>query len=292
MSSRERDRGLVYGVLAYGLWGVVPLFWRLLLSVPPIELLAHRVFWGLGAFGVLAAGTGQLGAVRAGFADRRTIQVMALSGALLAVNWGTFILAVATQHLLDASLGYFINPLVSVALGTVVLGERLRRLQWIALALAATGVIMLTARVGHLPWIALVLATTFGIYGLVRKTAAVNSLVGSTLETALMFPLALVYLGILAASGTGSLGHASLTIQVLLVATGVITAVPLLLFTSAARRLRLSTLGFLQYLAPTLQFLLAVLVFHEPFVPIQGVAFALIWTALVVFSVDAIRQSR
>jgi chloramphenicol-sensitive protein RarD len=292
MSSAERRRGLVYGVFAYGLWGIVPLFWKLLAAVSPIELLAHRAVWGLGAFGAFAAGTGRLGAIGAGLRDERTVKVMAFSGTLLAINWGTFIGAVATGHLLDASLGYFINPLVSVALGMVVLGERLRRLQWLAIMSATTGVTVLTLRVGRIPWIALVLAATFGLYGLVRKTAAVDSLVGSAIETAIMTPIAVGYLGFLAARGGGALGHADVTTQALLVATGAVTAVPLLLFTSSTRRLRLSTVGFLQYLAPTCQFLLAVLAFGEPFAPPQFAAFALIWIGLVVFSVDAIRASR
>jgi chloramphenicol-sensitive protein RarD len=282
----EARKGLLYGIAAYSLWGVIPLFWKLLTHVDPVEILAHRALWGLGAFVALAVIAGEWGKVRIALRDGRTLAVMAISGALLAVNWGTFVAAVATDHLLDASLGYFINPLVSVALGMVVLGERLRRLQWLAIALAATGVALLTADAGELPWISLVLAVTFGLYGLVRKTAKVDSLVGSTVETAIMTPVAIAYLGFLAGRGGGALGHAGVTTELLLVATGVITAVPLLLFTSAARRLPLSTVGFLQYLAPTGQFLLAVLAFGEPFARGKLAAFALIWAALLLFSLD------
>ena len=288
----ESRKGLLYGIAAYSLWGVIPLFWKLLTHVDPVEILAHRAVWGLGAFVGLAAIAGVWPEVRVALRDRRTLAVMALSGALLAINWGTFVAAVATDHLLDASLGYFINPLVSVALGMVVLGERLRRLQWLAIALAATGVALLTVDAGTLPWISLVLAVTFGLYGLVRKTAKVDSLVGSTVETAIMTPIAIAYLVFLAARGGGALGHAGTTTELLLVATGVITAVPLLLFTSAARRLPLSTVGFLQYLAPTGQFLLAVLAFGEPFARGKLAAFACIWAGLAVFSLDAYRASR
>jgi len=288
----EPQKGLVYGIAAYSLWGVIPIFWKLLGHVDAVEILAHRAIWGLGAFVGLALIGNEWPAVRAAFRDRRTLAVMTLSGALLAVNWGTFVAAVATGHLLDASLGYFINPLVSVGLGMVVLGERLRRLQWLAIGLAAAGVTLLTVDAGRVPWISLVLAVTFGLYGLVRKTARVASLAGSTVETAIMTPVAIVYLAVLAARGGGALGHADSTTELLLVATGVITAVPLLFFTSAARRLPLATVGFLQYLAPTGQFLLAVLAYGEPFASGKLAAFACIWAGLAVFSADAIRTSR
>jgi chloramphenicol-sensitive protein RarD len=287
--TRESRRGLVFGIAAYGLWGIIPLFWKLLAHVPPVEILAHRALWGLGAFVLLALIAGLGPGVRAALADRRTAGVMALSGALIAVNWGVFVAAVAGDRLLDASLGYFINPLVSVALGMLVLGERLRRLQWLAIALAGAGVAVLTWQAGRVPWVALILAVTFGLYGLVRKTARVDSLVGSTVETALLAPVAAGYLAYLAWRGGGELGHGGLGTQLLLVTTGIVTAVPLLLFTMSARRLPLSTVGFLQYLAPTGQFLLAVLAFGEPFSPGTLAAFVLIWIGLAAFSLDLYR---
>jgi len=286
----EARRGLLYGVLAYGLWGVVPLFWKALGAFDPVEILAHRAVWGLGAFALAVALAQQGPQLRAALRDRRTVLVMLASGALLALNWGLFVFAITTDRLLDASLGYFINPLISVALGTVVLGEKLRRLQWIAIACAAIGVAVLTWRGGVVPWIALVLAASFGVYGLVRKTAKVDSLVGSTIETLLLAPLAIAYLAILAARGDGQLGHVSLGQHGMLVATGWVTMLPLLLFTSAARRLPLSTVGFLQYLAPTGQFLLAVLAFGEAFSRDKLVAFGFIWLGLAVFSVDLWRR--
>ncbi len=283
-----RRAGLVHGVLAYGLWGAVAVYWKLLAGVDPVELIAHRALWGLVTFTVIVIAAGQWQAFRAALADRRIVGVMALSGGLLAVNWGVFVAATTSGHLLDASLGYFINPLVSIALGTLVLRERLRRLQWIAIGLALAGVLFLTWRAGRVPWIALVLAGTFGSYGLVRKMARVEALVGSAIETLLMAPVAAIYL---AAVGGGVMPHADLRTGVLLAGTGVITAVPLVLFTSAARRLPLSTVGFLQYLAPTGQFLIAVLAFGEPFARDRLAAFVLIWLGLAVFSVDLVRTT-
>jgi len=287
MSESSGRIGLVQGVLAYGLWGIVAAYWKLLAHVSPVELIAHRAVWGLGAFATIVFVAGQWRPFVAALREPKLVAVMALSGALLAVNWGVFVWATTTGHLLDASLGYFINPLVSIALGMVVLRERLRRLQWIAIALAAIGVGLLTWRAGRVPWIALVLASTFGLYGLVRKTARVDALVGSTIETLLMAPVAGIYLAVI---GGGVFPTASASTITLLIGTGVVTAVPLVLFTSAARRLPLSTVGFLQYLAPTGQFLLAVLAFGEPLARDRLFAFGWIWLGLVVFSIDLVRQ--
>jgi chloramphenicol-sensitive protein RarD len=285
----EARRGLAHGIAAYALWGMAPLFWTMLRQVSPFEILAHRVVWGVATFAVLVWFSGTGPAVRAAFRDRRTVAAMALSGTLVVINWGAFVIAVETDHLLDASLGYFINPLISVALGTLVLRERLRPLQWLAIGLATVGVAILTWRLGRVPWISIVVATSFGAYGLVRKLARVESLAGSTVETALLTPVALGYLAILAARGDGQLGHAATGTQILLLTTGVVTAAPLLLFTSAARRLPLSTVGFLQYLAPTVQFVLAIAVFHEPFNRDQLLAFSFIWLGLGAFTVDLVR---
>lgn len=287
----ETRRGILHGALAYGLWGVVPAFWKLLAAISPLELLGHRILWGLGTLLALSAATGRLGSTRQALRDRRVLYAMAGSSILLSINWGTFVYAVSAGRLLEASLGYFINPLVSVALGVAVLGERLRPAQKLAIALAAIGVTALALHRGHPPYLALVLAFSFGLYGLLRKTARVETLAGTTIETALLAPLALLGLGALGLRGEGALGHVSPELHLLLVATGVITTVPLLLFTSAARRLPLSTVGFLQYLAPTGQFLLAVLAYHEPFSTAALASFAIIWAALAVFSYDAWRRS-
>jgi len=265
---------------------VAPLYWRLLGGIDALELVAHRTVWGLVTFVAVSAVMGALPAVAAALRDRRARRALAVSGVLLACNWGVFIHAVASHHVLHASLGYFINPLISVVLGMVVLGERPRRLQWLAIALATAGVVQVAVHAGGLPWIALALACSFGLYGLLRKTAPVEALVGSTVETAFMAPLGLTYLGYLAATGGGALGHTDVATHVLLVTTGLVTAVPLVWFTAAARRLPLSTVGFLQYLAPTGQFLSAVLLFGEPFAIGDLAAFACIWAGLAVFSID------
>ncbi len=286
----EARRGWIAGTTAYALWGVVPIYWKQLHGISAVEVLAHRTLWGMIGFALIAWVGGQLPAARAALRDRRVCATMAVTGALLAVNWGLFVYAVETNHLLHASLGYFINPLVSVALGTVVLGERLRRGQVLAIALAAMGVAVLAWQAGTVPWIALVLAASFGVYGLVRKTARVEALAGSAVETLLIAPLGAAYLIVLAVRGGGQLGHASTTTTLLLLGTGVITAVPLILFTVAARRLPLSTIGFLQYLAPTGQFLLAVFAYGEPFEAGRLLAFGCIWAGLAVFTVSALRH--
>lgn len=289
-SLSETRRGLVHGVAAYGLWGVIPIFWKLLDHLDPLEVLAHRVVWGMLTFLIIVRVAGEGPRLRAALGDRRMVAAMTLSGAALAVNWGTFIFSVTHDRLLEASFGYFINPLISVALGTLVLRERLRRLQWLAITCALGGVALLTWQLGALPWIAVLLAGSFGVYGLLRKTAKVDSLVGSTMESLLMAPLALGLLGALAWRGEGALGHDDAAGYGLLVSTGIVTAGPLLLFTSAARRLPLSTVGFLQYLAPTGQLLLAVLVYGEAFSTDELRAFALIWVGLGVFSIDLYRN--
>lgn len=289
MSDVRERTGLLQGVLAYGLWGGVAAYWKLLADVDPVELIAHRAIWGLAAFGTILVVAGQWRAFVATMRDLRLVGVMAVSALLLAVNWTVFVGAITSGHLLDASLGYFINPLVSIALGMVVLRERLRRLQWLAIAAATVGVALLTWRAGRVPWIALVLALTFGLYGLVRKTAKVDALVGSTIETVLLAPVAAVYLALL---GGGAMRTADAGTFGLLVGTGFVTAVPLVLFTSAARRLPLSTVGFLQYLAPTGQFLLAVLAYGEPLARDKLLAFGWIWLGLVLFSIDLVRQTR
>jgi chloramphenicol-sensitive protein RarD len=287
--SRSSSRvGLLQGVLAYGLWGIVAAYWKLLKHVDAVEVIAHRAVWGLGSFIIIVLVARQWRPLVAALRTPKTVGVMALSSLLLAVNWVVFVGATAHGHLLDASLGYFINPLVSIALGTLVLHERLRRLQWIAIALAAIGVGLLTWRAGRVPWIALVLASTWGLYGLVRKTARVDALVGSTIETILLAPIAVVYLIVI---DGGVMPTASTSTIALLVGTGVVTVVPLVLFTSAARRLPLSTVGFLQYLAPTGQFLLAVLAFGEPLAHDRLLAFVWIWAGLAAFSIDLFRQA-
>jgi len=291
-AERARFRaGLAFGIAAYAAWGVVPLYWDLLRGIHPVEILAYRAVFGLGAFAGLAALSGRVRAIREAARDHRQLAVLAVAALLLAGNWGLFIHATLSGHLLQASLGYFVNPLLSVALGVVFLRERLRPLQLVAIGLAAVGVVRLAIGAGP-PWIALGLAGSFGLYGLVRKTAPVAALVGSTIETALMAPLGAVYLVVLAARGGGALGHADLATHLLLAATGVVTAVPLLWFTLAARRLPLATVGFLQYLAPTGQFVIVLVAFGEPLASARLTAFGFIWAGLIAFSIDLVAVAR
>ena len=273
------------GVIAYALWGFLPAYWKQLRSVDAVELVAHRVVWGFGVFLLIVWATNEVAALRAALRDRRLLALLALSSLLLAINWCAFVWASINGHMLDASLGYFINPLLSVALGTFVLRERLHPLQKAAIGIASFGVALLAWRAGHVPWLALVLAATFAGYGLVRKIANASALIGSTIETAIMAPIAILFLCI-ATRGGGAITHSDATTVVLLVGTGLVTAVPLLLFTKAARSLPLSTIGFLQFLAPTCQFLLAVVVYKEPIDRFRFASFAPIWFGLILFSID------
>jgi chloramphenicol-sensitive protein RarD len=276
--------GLLYALLAFGSWGLFPLYLRLVASVPPLELVAHRSAWSL----VFLLGVLALLRRWAWLAElRRQPRQLLLFGAtalLLSVNWLVYVYAVMAGHVLDASLGYFINPLVSVLLAVVVLRERLQPLQWLAVALAAAGVLWLTLQAGRLPWVALALAVSFGIYGLLRKTARLGALEGLTLETMLLAPLVLPLLAWFTLQPGGAMARGDLSLNALLWLAGPLTALPLLSFGAAARRLPLATLGLLQYLSPTLQFLLGVYVFHEPLQQARLVGFVFIWAGLGVYS--------
>ncbi len=290
MATTGDDRqGIVAAAGAFVLWGLVPVFWKALAHVDPVECLAHRFVWSAACAAALAAWTSP-GAIRAIVAsDRRAVGALALSGALIAANWLTFIWAVQQQRILDTSLGYFINPLVSIALGAFLLRERVAGARLAAVLLAAGAVTYQTIALGRLPWVSLLLAATFGLYGYVRKTVAVGSLDSLVIETALMTPAAVAYLVWRSAHGTASFLGGDLATDMLIVATGPVTAAPLLLFAFGARRIRLSTLGFLQYIAPSLTLLLAVYAFKEPFTSLQAVTFGLIWSALALVSIDALR---
>jgi len=279
-------RGIAYGVGAYALWGLFPLFWPLLEPASPVEVLSQRVLWSLVVVAVLLQATRSWRALAE--AGRAEGGRLTLAAALLALNWGVYIYGVNSGQVVETSLGYFINPLVSVALGVVVLGERLRPVQQVAVGLAALGVLVLTVLAGHVPTIALVLALSFGTYGLLKKQAGVGAVASLGVETAVLAPVALVYL--LVSEGTFS-GHGP-DHALLLVSTGVVTAVPLLLFGAAATRVPLTTLGLLQYLAPTLQLLIGVLVQDERFGAAQACGFGLVWLALAVFTADLLHRHR
>jgi chloramphenicol-sensitive protein RarD len=281
---------VLLGVGAYVLWGFLPLYLKLLTHVPAAQVLAHRIIWSAlmlaGVVLVLKRGRSILAA-----ATRRTLLMLTASAFFIAVNWLVYIWAVQNDHVLDASLGYFINPLVNVALGMAVLGERVRRIQGAAIALAATGVIVLAFESSGSLWISLVLAFSFGLYGLIRKVVAIDALGGLLIETLLLAPVALAVLFVAHGNGDSAFGHDRAT-DGLLVVAGAVTAAPLLLFAAAARRMPYAALGLLQYIAPTLQFALAVFVFGEHLRPANIAAFALIWAGLAVYATDSVRAAR
>ena len=289
--TRSRE-GLWYGLAAYGWWGLVPLYFKALDGVDPFEILAHRIVWSMLFLGILLSVARRWGLVRKCLTSGPLLRLFLSTALLIALNWYFYIYSVATEQMVQSSLGYFMTPLVSVALGMLFLGERLRRLQAVALGLAGAGVVIFALASGEAPGIALVLAGSFGLYGLLRKQAGVDGLVGLSVETMVLLPAALAFL--LWEGGRGQLifGRGYWHWDVLLLCSGVVTAVPLMCFAQAAQRLPLSTLGFLQYLSPCIQFLLAVLAFHESFPPEKAVAFTCIWLALAVFSLDAVRSYR
>lgn len=280
----DAARGMLFAFAAYGLWGFAPAYWKLLRAAPASELLAQRVLWSMVVGALLIAITGRWRELAGVLRSRRQLLPIVASSLLIGLNWLIFIEAVNTGRVLATSLGYFLNPLVNVLLGVVFLGERLSGGQRIAVAVGSAGVIVWAVDLGEAPWIALSLAASFGLYGLVRKVASVTPLVGFTLETLLLTPPALAYLASLSGQDAMTLQRASLGVKALVVGSGVITAGPLLCFTSAARRLPLSTLGFFQYLAPSISFLLAVGLYGEPFGRTQAIAFSCVWAALALFS--------
>ena len=286
----EERKGIWLAVAAYTFWGVIPIFWKALDTVPAVELLSHRIVWSVPLLLAIIVIRGRLPQLRSSYRSKDTTLTALLAGVLLAINWGVFVWAITTGHIVDASLGYFINPLVSVGLGVLVLRERLSVAQRIAIAIAAVGVIAMTVLVGVLPWIALVLAFSFGTYGLLKKReAAAGPIEGLFMETLFIMVPAVVYLIFLAGDGTGAFGS-SHSMTILLIAAGAVTIFPLLLFGAAAKRIPLSTLGILQYLAPTLQLLVGVFIYRETVSGGEWFGFVLVWIALAVYTVDNVRR--
>jgi len=288
----ETRRGFWYGFGAYFLWGVFPLYFPLLEPTGAIEVLAQRILWSLAFVAVLLMMTRGWSRVRAVVADRRRLRFVAVGSVLIAVNWGVFIWAVLNGHVLESSLGYFINPLVLIFLGVVVMGERLRRMQWVAIGLATVAVVVLTVDYGRPPWIALTLAFSFGTYGLMKKKADIGAVEGLGLETLILAPVALAYVGWAQVDGSAVFGHEGPLNMLLLAGAGVITAVPLLLFGGAATRVPMSTLGLLQYIAPTMHFVLGLVFFHEAMGPARWVGFVLVWIALVMLTTESLVSRR
>lgn len=282
------NKGIVYAAGAYILWGLLPLYWKALHDVPSTQIVAHRLVWSLVFVGLALTLRRNWGWLGKAIRQPRVLLTFALSGALLTVNWLVYIWGVNAGFIVETSLGYFINPLVNVLLGFLILKERLRPAQWAALGVALAGVLYLTFSYGAFPWIALTLAFSFGIYGLIRKTAALNSAEGLFVETAVFFLPALGFLLLQESRGVGALGHLDATTTLLLIGAGAATSIPLILFAAGARRITLTTLGLLQYVAPTLQFLIGVVIYHEPFGAGRLVGFGLIWLALVLYTAESL----
>jgi chloramphenicol-sensitive protein RarD len=285
---REARKGFAASLAAFAAWGLVPLYFKPLREVSAFQVVAHRAVWScVLVLGCLALRS-ELKEVRAALVDRRVLIRLALAAVLISINWIVYVWAVAHDHVVDASLGYFITPLVNVLLGVVVLSERLNRVQWTAVVLAVAGVTYLTVVTGHLPWISLTLGFSFACYGFIRKVVQVEALAGLATETLLLMPLAIGYLVWCEAAGSGALGHSGPAIAALLVGSGPVTAVTLFLFAYGARRIPYSTVGILQYITPSLQLACGVFIFGEPFEATRALGFALIWTALLVYAGDGL----
>lgn len=292
MSPRPKiDTGVIYAASAFVIWGVIPIYWKEALGgIDAVEIVMHRIVWTLVfALAALAAWE-RLPKLYVALTTRRSLLFLSASAVLIAINWGIFIWAVTADRIIETSLGYYINPLVNFILGAAFLGERLTRIQLAAVALATLGVLNQTIALGYLPWVSLVLAVSFGFYGLIRKTVAVESLEGLTVESIILAPVAMGYIAYLTVTQQGAFTHESLLTDVNLITAGPLTAIPLLLFAAGARLVRLSTIGFLQYLAPSIALLIAVFLYNEPFTTAHAVTFACIWAALVLITWEALRR--
>ncbi len=290
---QQRTRqGILLAVAAYTMWGIAPIYFKSLSEVSPFEILSHRVVWSFFLLAFLLHMSRGWRKVRDTLTSKPKMLYLVATSILVGANWLIFIWAVNSNHMLDASLGYYINPLINVLLGMFFLGERLRKLQWFAVSLAAIGVIIQLIAFGSVPIVAIALAFSFGFYGLLRKKVSLEAQTGLFIETLVMLPIAATYLLFIADSATSDFSMNPMQLNLLLVAAGVITTVPLLCFTGAATRLKLSTLGFFQYIGPSLMFLLAVLIYGEAFTSDKAITFAFIWGALVVFSFDGLRNNK
>jgi chloramphenicol-sensitive protein RarD len=280
------NKGVLFGIAAYLIWGFFPIYFKTIQVVPPAQIMFHRIAWSFVLLVFLIVIRGQWRGLREAITGPKMLVTYAIAACLLAINWLTYVWGVNAGFVVETSLGYFINPLVSVALGVVILKERLRPMQWLPVGLAAAGVLYLTVQLGTPPWIALVLAFSFGLYGLLKKISPLGSLYGLTLETGVLFLPAVGYLLYAESQGYGSFGHVGPLNNLLLALAGLFTTTPLLMFSSAARSIPLSLLGLLQYIAPTCQFLLGVLLYKEPFSQTQWVGFGIIWIALLLYTVE------
>ena len=286
LRSKNQMDGIVFGALSYLMWGVLPLYWKLLAQVPSDEILAHRIIWSFVFVTAILLFSKGLGKFAKEMCNKKSLVLMSLCSVLIAANWFTYIWAVNSGHVIETSMGYYINPLIAVFFGITILKEKLNAYKYISLALAAIGVILTVVRYGRVPWVALTLAITFALYGLLKKLIVVESLVGLAMETVILTPLALIYVAFKQINGTGALFNISLPTLLLLACAGVVTATPLLLFAKGAKRVELSTLGFLQYISPTITLILGVFVFKERFTESDFLCFGFIWAALVIYSLS------
>lgn len=291
LAATRTKQGLLYGLFCYSFWGLFPVFFKALHGATPLEIVSHRIFWSMIFLFFLLGFKKQLGSILTTIKDRSTLLTLCGSTLLIATNWLVFLFAVQRGEVLQSSLGYFMTPLISVLLGFFFLQERLNRWQLLSVLLAIIGVLNLTLLHGSIPWLALIIGATFGLYGLLRKLARVDATIGLTVETMLLAPIALGYIIFLGNTHQGHFMSGTVRLDILLPISGIITALPLLLFVAAARRLQLATIGFLQYITPSLHFLLAIWLYHEPFSHNQLISFLFIWTALGIFSVNAILKT-
>ncbi len=286
------NKGTWYAVGAYGLWGLFPLYWKLLHHIPALQLIGHRIVWSFISLFVVLIFLKQVKTFKKSALTGPMIRIYALAAILVGINWLTYVWAVNSGHIVETSLGYFINPLISVLIGVIFFRERLRLWQWVPIGIAGAGVLYLTLAFGKLPWIALTLAFSFAFYGMVKKVAPLGSLHGLTLETVILFLPAAFYLGYAEYNGTGALFHNGVGADLLMLGTGLITTIPLLLFAAAAKRIPLSVIGVLQYIAPTIQFFIGILVYHEAFSTRQFVGYCFVWVALIIFGMDSFSAYR
>jgi chloramphenicol-sensitive protein RarD len=285
-------KGILYGIAAYLAWGVFPIYWKWLESVPAIQIISHRIIWSFVLLALILFVTRQWKTFRSAALSRRIVLIYLASAILLSINWLTYVWAVNAGFVVETSLGYFINPLLSVLLGVLFLREKLRPWQWVPIVLAAIGVIYVAFSYGQFPWIALTLAISFGTYGLIKKTAPLGSLYGLALETGLLFVPAVIFLAYTERLGQGAFLHSGPVADLLMVGAGLVTTVPLLLFSSAAQRIPLSTVGILQYITPTMQFILGIFLYHEPFNLSLLIGFSIVWLALLIFWGESFLASR
>lgn len=286
------NKGIAYAIGAYVIWGVLPIYLKWLHTVPALQIVSHRILWSCLLLGGVIFLARQWTAFRAMAVTPRVVRTYAIAALLIAVNWLTYVWAVDADRIVEVSLGYFINPIVSVVMGVIFLRERLRAWQWLPVGMVVTGVLYLTVSYGTLPWLALILAFSFGIYGLIKKTAPLSALHGLTLETAILLLPALSWLIYADAIGNGAFLHESIGTDILLIAAGPVTAIPLLLFAAAAQRIPLTLIGILQYIAPSLQFLIGVFVYHEAFTQAQLTGYGIVWMALIIFAIESMHAHR